>query len=146
MLERPIETADIRQNPSSEYSAVIPKFISRCLNGKAPVIYGTGEQTRDFIYVKDLVKALELLAEKKPNADAVNLGSGKETSVNQLAEVIIRETGCNLRPENAPERKGEVERSAADITLARNILGWKPEHSLEEGIKETISWMKNSDR
>ena len=134
-----------RQNPSSEYSAVIPKFISRCLNGKPPVIYGAGEQTRDFIYVKDLIKALELLAEKKPDVNAVNLGSGKETSVNQLAEVIIRETRCNLRPEHAPERKGEVERSAADITLARNMLGWKPEHSLEEGLKETISWMKNSN-
>ena len=131
-----------RQDPNSEYSAVIPKFIDMCVKGKAPVIYGSGEQTRDFIYVKDLVHALELIAERSPEIDAINIGSGRETSINELAEVIIRETSCNLEPEHAPERKGEVERSLADISIAKRVLGWEPMYSLEDGIKETIEWMK----
>ena len=131
-----------RQDPNSEYSAVIPKFIDMCLKGNAPLIYGRGKQTRDFIYVKDLVHALELIAERSPEINAINLGSGRETSINELADVIIRETSCNLEPEHAPERKGEVERSLADISLAKKVLGWEPEYSLEDGIRETIEWMK----
>lgn len=134
-----------RQNPSSEYSAVIPKFISRCLGGNPPIIYGNGKQSRDFVYVLDLAKALEMMAEKRPETDAINIGSGREISINQLADIIIRETDCNLRAEHAPERKGEIERSLADITLARKLLGWEPEHSLQDGIRETIEWMKNSN-
>ena len=133
-----------KQNPSSEYSAVIPKFTDLCLKGREPVIYGTGKQTRDFIYIKDLVKALELIAERVPDEDAINLGPGKEVSVNELADAIITETGCKRRPVHVGEKKGEVKRSLADISLARKILGWEPVYSFGEGVRETVEWMKAS--
>ncbi len=132
-----------RQDTSSEYSAVIPKFISLCLDGKAPVIFGTGEQTRDFVYVKDLVRGLELMAAIDHGENVINLGSGIEISINQLAGTIADVTGCGIQPEHAPGRKGEVERSMADISLARRTLGWEPKHSFEEGIHETIASLQH---
>ena len=132
-----------KQDPNSEYSAVIPKFIRRCIEEKSPVIYGDGKQTRDFVYVKDLVRALSLIAEKLPDEHVFNIGSGVETSINELAETIINETGCGKEPEYREKRAGEVERSLADIELIKG-LGWKPEYSLKDGIKETIEWMRRS--
>ncbi len=131
-----------RQNPYSEYSAVIPKFISLCLEGRRPVIFGNGEQTRDFVYVKDLVRGLELMASVEHKENIINLGSGREISINELAGTIAKETGCGLEPEHAEARKGEVERSLADISIAKRVLGWEPEYSLEKGIRETIEAFK----
>ena len=131
-----------RQNPDSEYSAVIPRFISRCLKGNSPIIYGTGEQTRDFIYVRDLIRALELAAIKMPGISEINAGSGQETSIKDLALLVIEETKCGLRPEYRNARKGEISRSFADISLAKKKLGWSPEYSLERGIEETVDYIK----
>lgn len=131
-----------KQNPYSEYSAVIPKFISLCLEGRSPVIFGNGEQTRDFVYVKDLVRGLELMASVEHKESVINLGSGREISINELSRTIAKETGCGLEPEHAEARKGEVERSMADISLAKHVLGWEPEYSLEKGIRETIEAFK----
>ena len=127
-----------RQDPSSEYSAVIPKFISLCLEGKSPVIFGSGEQTRDFIYVKDLVRGLELMASVEHSERVINLGSGAEISINSLASTIAEKTACGREVIHGPARKGEVERSLADISFAKKVLGWMPEYSLEAGISETI--------
>lgn len=129
-----------RQNPDSQYSAVIPLFIKRVLAGKAPCIYGDGEQTRDFIYVKDAVDACILAAESEASGE-YNVGSGISTSVNDLARSIIRLTGKDSEPEYLAERAGDIRFSYADVTRLKS-LGFIPRYTLEEGLKETISSMR----
>jgi UDP-glucose 4-epimerase len=134
------------------YSAVVPKFISQVLTNTPPTIYGSGEQTKDFHYIDDLMSAYLLILEKWKGLDvfgqAINFGTGKETSINRLADVILevasRRTGKalkeKLRPVYLPPRPGEVMRFAADISLARKKLGFEPKVSLEEGIAKHIDW------
>jgi nucleoside-diphosphate-sugar epimerase len=104
-----------------------------------PTIFGDGNQTRDFIFVKDVVKA-NLLAAESPvsNGMTLNIACGNETSVNDLADIIIRMMGKELKPDYAPKRDGEINRSFADISLAKDILDFTPEYSLEKGLKATI--------
>jgi UDP-glucose 4-epimerase len=127
------------QDPKSQYSPVIPKFISRVMQDVPPTIFGDGNQTRDFIFVKDIVKA-NLLAAESPvsNGMTLNIACGNETSVNDLADIIIRMMGKELKPDYAPKRDGEINRSFADISLAKDILDFTPEYSLEKGLKATI--------
>jgi len=134
------------------YSAVIPRFISQILTNSPPTIYGSGEQTKDFHHIDDLIAAYILIINKWKNLDilgqAINFGTGKETSINKLAEVILevasRRTGKSLkktlRPVHLPPRPGEVMRFAADTTLARTKLGFKTKVSLEEGIAKHVDW------
>ena len=129
-----------RQNPHSEYAAVIPKFIKRVLSGKPPVIYGDGEQTRDFIFVKDVVNATILAA--KSNAEGVyNIATGRKTSINDLAHMIMKLIDSNnpLKPVYDAPRAGDVRHSFGDISKARRDMGYEPRYSLEEGLMETIS-------
>jgi len=141
------------------YSAVIPKFISQVLTNSPPTIYGSGEQTKDFHYIHDLISAYLLIIKKWEDLDilgqAINFGTGRETSINKLADVILeaasRKTGKplseRLRPVYLPPRPGEVMRFAADISLARTKLGFEPKVSLEEGIAKYIDWfMENHFR
>jgi len=128
-----------RQDPASEYAAVIPKFIARVIDSKPPVIYGDGDQTRDFVFVKDVVKA-NLLAMEKNVEGIFNIASGKSISINELAGMIIKILGKKLRPVYVNPRPGDIEHSLADISLAMEKLGFEPEYGLEEGLKETISW------
>jgi len=122
------------------YSGVITKFINRLKDGKPPIIYGDGEQTRDFIYVEDVADALLQAAKCKNCAgEVINVGSGEETSINQLLKIV-----CELlerqeiKPIYAEPRMGEVKRSCADIRKAEKLLGFKPKYSLEEGLRKTI--------
>jgi UDP-glucose 4-epimerase len=128
-----------RQDPFSDYAAVIPKFILRVLRGENPIIYGDGEQTRDFIYVKDVVKANMLAMEK--GKGVYNIASGKSVSINELAHLICRLAGKELNPIYEEEREGDIKHSAADISRAREI-GFKPSYSLEGGLAETIEYWK----
>lgn len=127
------------QDPASEYAAVIPKFIDAVLSGGQPVVYGDGEQTRDFVYVEDVVRA-NILACISPGAPglAINIGTGCATSLNQLLDAIRRVLKTDIRPIYTEPRPGDVRDSVADITLAREVLGYVPEYGLEDGLSEML--------
>jgi UDP-glucose 4-epimerase len=130
-----------QQDPESEYSAAIPKFISRVMNGRPPVIYGDGLQTRDFVFVKDVVRANILAAESKDEG-VFNIGSGVSINVAGLAEAIIDLFGKDMKPLHEAPREGDIRNSFADISKARAI-GYKARYSLEEGLRETVEWFNN---
>jgi len=129
------------QNPRSQYAAVVPIFITKMLQGNSPVIYGDGEQTRDFIYVDDVVKA-NLLAASTPyvSGEVFNIASGESLSINQLVKILNQVLGTNLEPEYQAERKGDVIHSRASIEKARNMLGFVPSVTFEEGLKRAVEW------
>ncbi|AEF97183.1 SDR family oxidoreductase [Methanotorris igneus] len=127
-----------RQDPRGE-AGVISIFIDRILNNKNPIIFGDGNQTRDFVYVKDVARA-NLMALDWKN-EIVNIGTGKETSVNELFKIIADELNYEDKPIYDKPREGEVRRIYLDIKKAE-MLGWKPEVDLKEGIKRVVNWMK----
>ena len=128
-----------RQDPDSEYAAVIPRFIRACLRGEPPHIYGDGEQTRDFTYVGDAVQA-NLLAADAPRASGhvMNIGGGARTSLNQLLETIRQVTGTKVQAIHEPGRAGDVRDSLAALDRARDLLGYVPGVDLREGLQKTI--------
>ncbi|MFI4917326.1 MAG: SDR family NAD(P)-dependent oxidoreductase [Phycisphaerales bacterium JB060] len=138
-----------RQRADSAYAAVIPAFASRMLTGKPPVIYGDGQQTRDFTFVANVVLA-NLLAGATgtlPDNAVANVGLGRATSLNRLAEqmaaVVSEQTStdaASLEPHYQPARQGEVRHSLASIERARGLLGYEPFTTLPEGLAETIHW------
>jgi UDP-glucose 4-epimerase len=130
-----------RQDPSSEYSAVIPKFITSILKHRPPTIYGDGMQTRDFVYVKDISGA-NLLAMKKASSGVYNIGSGVGTTINDLLGIISGITEIPIRPNFKPARRGDIFHSVANISYAKNTFGYIPEYSLTKGLKETIEWFR----
>jgi UDP-glucose 4-epimerase len=126
-----------RQDPLGE-AGVVAIFTGKILKGEKPVIYGDGTQTRDYIYVEDVVKANVLALEGKEGI--YNIGTGKETSVNELIEVFSKVLGREIKSEYAPPRKGEVHRISLGADMAKKELGFVPKYSLEEGLKKTIEW------
>ncbi|OPX72445.1 MAG: UDP-galactose-4-epimerase [Methanoregulaceae archaeon PtaB.Bin152] len=130
-----------RQDPRSDYAAVIPRFIARIRAGEAPLIYGDGGQTRDFVYVKDVVTAM-IKAMDSEVCGVFNIASGSETSVNQLASMLMDLCGCRMDPVHCPERPGEVRRSVADISQAQAALGYSPRFTLREGLSDTLASME----
>lgn len=128
-----------RQDPQSEYAAVIPRFVTACLAGERPRIYGDGEQTRDFTYVADAVQA-NWLAAFAPKAVGlvINVAGGRRVSLNQLFASVKKATGASVEPVYAPGRAGDVRDSLADLARARACLGYEPAVSLDEGIARTI--------
>ncbi len=123
------------QDPSSEYAAVVPKFITAALRNRTPVIYGDGEQTRDFVYVEDVVAA-NLLAARWKAPGLYNVASGISTSINELLRIVENVTGRALSPLRQPARPGDVRHSAANISKILR-MGWEPEVSLERGLQKT---------
>jgi UDP-glucose 4-epimerase len=130
-----------RQRPSGE-AAVIPRFCSRALCGQRPIIYGDGRQTRDYVYISDVVKAF-LAAADCGIPGAWNIGTGVEVSVLDLATIIGEISGQPFDPEFAPPRAGELERSAVSVELARRDLGWCPVTTLTEGVRTVYRWIEN---
>jgi len=130
-----------RQDPNSQYAAVIPNFITAALTGKPPVIYGDGEQTRDFCFIDNTVGANLLAAAtaSKLEGQMVNLACGDRTSLNELARIIGEETGTSLKPSYRPTRPGDVRDSLADVTAAKTLLGYEPKIRIREGLKQTIA-------
>jgi UDP-glucose 4-epimerase len=128
-----------RQNPDSEYAAVIPRFIRACLRGEPPHIYGDGEQTRDFTYVGDAVSA-NLLAADAPKASGhvMNVGGGARTSLNALLETVRQILGTRLQAIHEPARTGDVRDSLAALDRAREWIGYAPAVSLRQGLERTI--------
>jgi UDP-glucose 4-epimerase len=128
-----------KQDPSSEYSPVIPKFINNLKKNTPPVIFGDGKQTRDFIFVEDVVTANIMAAENNTsNGKSINIACGMETTVNDLAHKIKDIMGKEIEPEHSEPKEGEIIRSFADITCAKTLLNFEPKFSLEEGLKTTI--------
>ena len=134
-----------RQDPSSPYSGVISIFMTKAFARQVPLIHGNGNQTRDFIFVKDIVKA-NLLAACVPNAcgKILNIGIGSCININQLWEIIARMSGLDIAPEYAPPRAGDIMESLSDISYTKSILDFAPEYSFEQGIKLTLKWYKNN--
>jgi len=125
-----------RQDPTSEYAAVIPKFITRLLENKHLTIYGDGRQTRDFIFVEDIVDA-NIVAAESEAMGVFNIGSGNRTSINFLAKTLMNILAKKLPIEKRNPRLGEVRHSIADISHAESI-GFKPKFTLEVGLQKTI--------
>lgn len=125
-----------RQDSSSEYAAVIPRFISRTLQGKPPIIFGDGEQTRDFTFIKDTVEATILAAESNA-AGVFNIGTGNRITINNLAKLVTKLLAREIKPIYQEPRPGDIRHSLADISKARQIC-YNPQYSLEEGLKATI--------
>lgn len=130
----------IRQDPKGE-GGVISIFIDKMLKGERPIIFGDGNQTRDFVYVKDVAKA-NLLALERGDNEVVNISTGKPTSINELVEMMNKIMNTSLEPIYTEPRKGDIVHSYLDNKKALDVLGWKPEYSLEEGLKETIEYYK----
>lgn len=130
------------QDPSSEYAAVIPKFIKILLKKEPPVIFGDGTQTRDFVFVEDVVRA-NILAMKHGNVRGVfNVAGGKKITINELLNTIMEVVGIELDPIHTEPRAGDIKDSVADISLAKNVLGYEPAFDLKEGLSRTINWLR----
>jgi len=130
-----------RQDPESQYAAVIPKFLAALMNGESPTIYGDGEQSRDFTFVENVVEANLLATMAEGAAGKVfNLACGERITVNQLAEAIKRELGSGIDFTYAASRPGDVKHSLADITRARSTLGFEPKVTTAEGLRRTVAW------
>ncbi|PKL55038.1 MAG: GDP-mannose 4,6-dehydratase, partial [Methanomicrobiales archaeon HGW-Methanomicrobiales-6] len=134
-----------RQDPNSEYAAVIPKFITRMLGDKPPIIYGDGEQTRDFISVADVVRA-NLRAMEADASGVFNIAGGSRISLNQLASILAEITGIHHRPVYEPPRPGDVRDSLADISRAYDAFVFSPRCTLTEGLRETVAWFRDGGR
>ena len=134
-----------RQDPSSPYSGVISLFISALLEGRAPKIYGDGEQTRDFTYVANVVDGVLRAAEApRASGEVINVATGGRISLNQLFRTIRSLVGASVEPIYDAPRAGDVRDSQADITKAGQILGYHPQASFEEGLEKTIAWYRAS--
>jgi UDP-glucose 4-epimerase len=126
-----------RQDPHGE-AGVVAIFFNRLIDGETPTIFGDGKQTRDYIYVGDVVRAT--LASQAVDGGVFNVGTGRETSVVELLDLCVRVAGKDVEPEFEPARPGELQRSVLDPGRAVDELGWRPERSLEEGLRETWEW------
>ena len=144
-IMRPFNTFGPKQKDSG-YGGVISIFVKRVLGGMPPIIYGDGHQTRDYIYIKDVVSAFDsILNYNEPVAEPINFGSGKEIRIVDLANEIIRLCGKEktIKPVHVEPRPGEVRRLVAKVSKAEELLGWCPEYELEDGLREFIDWYKN---
>lgn len=127
-----------RQDPNSQYAAVVPRFIKRSREGNPPIIFDDGEQTRDFTFVKDTVEANILVAESDA-CGLFNISRGESITINQLAELIIELVGNKIEPIHQKPRPGDIRHSLADVSKAK-AFGYEPKYGLEAGLAETIRW------
>jgi UDP-N-acetylglucosamine/UDP-N-acetyl-alpha-D-glucosaminouronate 4-epimerase len=132
-----------RQDPQGPYAAVIPKFLEAALDGRKPLIFGDGTQTRDFVFVDDVVRA-NLAALEAPEAagKVFNVASGQERSLNDLLAALGSVLGMEIVPEKTPARDGDIHRSVASIDRAKNVLGFEARISLEQGLEKFVSWFR----
>lgn len=130
-----------KQDKNSQYAAVIPNFITALLEGEQPIIYGDGEQTRDFIYIRDVVNANIKAAESDYNG-IINVASGKKTTIKELYKIISETLGSNIEPKYLPERKGDIKHSLADVNNMKKIDYKVNLNDFENQLKETINWFK----
>jgi len=138
-----------RQNPNGPYAAVIPLFVSAALSSKSPIINGDGTITRDYTFVKNVVKANvnALLNEQESSVSEIfNIACGKTITLNKLWEIILEITGESILATHVPQRKGDILQSLADISKAEGKLFYSDLIQLHEGLIETINWYKTENR
>jgi UDP-glucose 4-epimerase len=136
------------QDPASDYAAVVPRFATACLHGGTPVVYGDGEQARDFTYIDDVVDANVLAAQvpERARGSVFNIGGGREpTSVIRLLELVAEAAGDAPEPRFEPPREGDVRRSHADVSRARVALGYEPKIAIDEGVRRTVEWFASRE-
>jgi nucleoside-diphosphate-sugar epimerase len=135
-----------RQDPESQYAAVIPRFVCACLAGESPSVHGDGEQTRDFTMVADAVAA-NVLAADAPDApgQVCNVAAGRRTSLNQLVDLIRDLTGASVEARYGPARAGDVRDSLACLERSRSVLGYEPAVDLREGLARTVEYFKTQE-
>jgi nucleoside-diphosphate-sugar epimerase len=135
-----------RQDPESQYAAVVPRFITALLSGKQPVVYGSGEQSRDFTYVKDVVQAnlLALQAPAEACGQSYNIGCGSQTTLLELLDTLKDLLKVTITPQHEPPRAGDVMHSSADISRASSVLGFDPQFDLRQGLAQGIEWYKEN--
>jgi UDP-glucose 4-epimerase len=132
-----------RQDPESPYAAVIPRFVSAIVRGASPVVYGDGHQSRDFVYVEDVVRANLLAMSASGVAGRVfNIATGRAVSLLELLQVLEDIFGFPVRPRFDPPRPGDIRQSMADITQAEQVLGYRPQVSLAEGLRRAIGYYR----
>lgn len=132
-----------RQDPGSDYAAVIPNFIEALLEGERPVIHGDGEQTRDFTYVSDVVQANLRAAEEADPGSVYNVSRNRRVSVNQLLETLQAVTDVRVEPRHTDPRPGDVRHSQGDVSALREATGYVPETDLRSGLRETVRWFED---
>lgn len=132
-----------RQDPYGPYAAVIPAFVSRMLKGQPPIIYGDGEQSRDFCFIENVVNANMLAAEVPAvHGEVVNVACGEQTTLNEIVADLNKLLGTNVKPVYEPARPGDVKHSLADITETKRLLGYEPRVMFPEGLRRSIEWYK----
>lgn len=136
-----------RQDPTTQYAGVLAKFCTCAITGQPYPVYGDGEQSRDFTYVANVVEANILAAHAQLNGSPViNVACGQRTTLNQIIQLLNELTGQNLPAHYSPPRPGDVRHSQADITRARQLLGYEPKIDLREGLRRTLEWYHAIDR
>lgn len=132
------------QSPRSQYAAVIPAFLSAALSGRTPVVHGDGGQTRDFVFVEDVVRAnlAAAAADRSACGLSFNVAGGRPVSLNELLSELGALLGRDIVAEYGPERSGDIRHSYASIELARRMLGWEPRVSLRDGLARSLDWYR----
>ncbi len=130
-----------QQDPTSQYAAAIPAFVTAILKGRSPTIYGDGEQSRDFTYVDNVVEANLLAARAaRTEGEVINVACGEAVTVNEIIDMINESVGKRVKPEYTEPRPGDVKHSLADITAARELIGYEPVVAFREGLEKAIEW------
>lgn len=134
-----------QQDPTSQYAAAIPAFVTAILKDESPTIYGDGEQSRDFTYIDNVVHANLLAARaQQVQGEVVNIACGQAVTVNAIIDMINKSVGKQVKPIYTDERPGDVKHSLADIIRAQNIIGFQPVISFEEGLQKAIEWYRDN--
>jgi nucleoside-diphosphate-sugar epimerase len=135
-----------RQDPLSQYAAVIPNFITACLDGRSPKVFGDGEQSRDFTFVGDVVQANLLAGDAEGvSGQAFNIAAGERITINDLVEAVRSATDCQVEAQHEPGRPGDVRHSLADLSRAREALGYEPATDLSEGLRLTVEALRAAE-
>jgi UDP-glucose 4-epimerase len=129
------------QDPTSQYAAAIPAFVTSILKDEPPTIYGDGEQTRDFTYIDNVIEANLLAARADKTAgEVVNIACGDSVTVNQIIDMINEIVGKSVKANHADPRQGDIKHSLADISLAQKVIGYKPVIDFKSGLEKAIDW------
>jgi nucleoside-diphosphate-sugar epimerase len=133
------------QDPTSQYAAAIPAFVTAILRDEPPTVYGDGEQSRDFTYIDNVVEAnLRAAAAKQTKGEVVNIACGEAVTINEIMGMINDLVGKHVKPIYAPQRLGDVKHSLADISLAMKTVGYKPVVPFKKGLQSAIDWYRDN--
>lgn len=135
-----------RQDPNGAYAAVIPKFIKQLMANERPVINGDGRQSRDFTYIENVIEAnlKACSAPKEASGEAFNIAYGGREYLIDIYEALTKALGSDIKPQFAPDRKGDIKHSNADISKAKRLLGYSPDYDFERGLAEALKWYKEN--